>query len=234
MPTATGHRKLLEQLEADGITTMFGNPGSSEEGLLDEISRFPGIRYILGLQEAALVLIANGYAVATQEPTAVQLHCSVGTGNALGSLYQAFRKQRSPLVVIAGEAGAAYDALDAHMALDLVTFARPVTKYAARGIHAGSLLRLLRRCIKMAATPPFGPTFLAIPQDVVDQENHEEVHEPNPLGFPRCFDIHDPSVDYVSQAKGFGVRTPYQVSNGTDQQTRQRGAPAYTERCAPS
>ena len=175
MPTATGHRKLLEQLEADGITTMFGNPGSSEEGLLDEISRFPKTRYILGLQEAALVLIANGYAVATQKPTAVQLHCSVGTGNALGSLYHAFRKQRSPLVVIAGEAGAAYDALDAHMALDLVTFARPVTKYAARAIHAGSLLRLLRRCIKMAATPPFGPTFLAVPQDVLDQENHEEV-----------------------------------------------------------
>jgi len=113
MPTATGHRKLLEQLAADGIATMFGNPGSSEEGLLDELSRFPTIRYILGLQEAALVLIANGYALATQKPTIVQLHCSVGTGNALGSLYHVFRKQRSPLVVIAGEAGVAFDALDA-------------------------------------------------------------------------------------------------------------------------
>jgi thiamine pyrophosphate-dependent acetolactate synthase large subunit-like protein len=172
----------------------------------------------------------RNYALATHKPTVVQLHSSVGLGNALGSLYHVFRKQRSPLVVIAGEAGVAYDALGAHLA-DL---ARPVTKYAARAIHAGSLLRLLRRCIKVAATPPFGPTFLAIPQDVVDQENHEEVHEPNPLGFPRCFDIHDPSVDYVSLAKGFGVRTPYQVSNGTDQQTRRRAAPAYTERCAPS
>ena len=103
------------------------------------------------------MLIANGYAQATQKPTVVQLHCSVGLGNALGSLYHAFRKQRSPLVVIAGEAGVAYDALDAHMALDLVAFARPVTKYAARAIHPGSLLRLLRRCIKIAATPPFGP-----------------------------------------------------------------------------
>jgi benzoylformate decarboxylase len=175
MPTATGHRKLLEQLEADGITTMFGNPGSSEEGLLDEISRYSKIRYILGLQEAALVLIANGYALATQKPTPVQLHCSVGTGNALGSLYQAFRKQRSPLVIIAGEAGAAFDALDAHMALDLVAFARPVTKYAARAIHSGSLLRLLRRCIKMAATPPLGPTYLAVPQDILDQPNDEPV-----------------------------------------------------------
>lgn len=173
MSTVTGHRKLLEQLAADGITTMFGNPGSSEEGLLDEISRFPQIRYILGLQEAALVLIANGYALATQKPTVVQLHCSVGTGNALGSLYQAFRKQRSPLIVIAGEAGTGYDALEAHMALDLVTVARPVTKYAARAIDSRSVLRLLRRCIKIAATPPFGPTFLAVPQDVLDQQNDE-------------------------------------------------------------
>jgi benzoylformate decarboxylase len=154
---------------------MFGNPGSSEEGLLDEISRFPDIQYILGLQEAALVLIANGYALATQKPTVVQLHCSPGVGNALGSLYQVFRKQRSPLVVIAGEAGAAFDALDAHMALDLVTFARPVTKYANRAIHSGSLLRLLRRCIKMAATPPVGPTFLVVPQDILDQPNDEPV-----------------------------------------------------------
>ena len=139
---------------------MFGNPGSSEEGLLDEIARFPDIHYILGLQEAAIVLLADGYAQATQRPTVVQLHSSVGLGNALGSLYHALRKQRTPLVVIAGEAGVAYDALDAHMALDLVTLARPVTKYATRAIHPGSLLRLLRRCIKIAATPPFGPYFL--------------------------------------------------------------------------
>lgn len=172
---ATGHRKLLEQLQADGITHIFGNPGSSEEGLLDEIARFPAIEYILGLQEATIVLIANGYAQATQKPTIVQLHCSVGLGNGLGSLYHVFRKQRSPLVVIAGEAGMAYDALDAHMALDLATFARPVTKYSTRAIHSGSLLRLLRRCIKMAATPPLGPVFLAVPQDILDEENAEPI-----------------------------------------------------------
>jgi benzoylformate decarboxylase len=191
MTTATGHRKLLEQLQADGMTTMFGNPGSSEEGLLDEISRFPGIRYILGLQEAALVLIANGYAQATQRPTAVQLHSSVGVGNGLGSLYHAFRKQRTPLVVLAGEAGVAADALDAHMALDLVTFARPVTKYATRAIHSGSLLRLLRRCTKMAGTAPVGPTFLSIPQDILDQPNDEEVV---PTVIPETRVVPDPAL----------------------------------------
>jgi len=172
---ATGHRKLLEQLTADGITRIFGNPGSTEEGLLDEINKFGEIEYVMGLQEAALLLLANGYALATQKPTVVLLHSGVGLGNALGSLYHVHRMQRSPLVVLAGEAGVAYDALDAHMALDLVTSARPVTKYAARAIHPGSVLRLLRRCIKIASTPPVGPTFLALPQDILDQHNDEPV-----------------------------------------------------------
>jgi thiamine pyrophosphate-dependent acetolactate synthase large subunit-like protein len=170
-----GHRKLLEQLEADGIRTMFGNPGSTEEGLLDEISRFPGIRYILGLQEATVVLIAAGYAQASRRPAVVQLHSSVGTGNAIGSLYHVFRKQRTPLVVLAGEAGMCYDPLDAHMAIDLLTLVRPVTKYAARAVHPGSLLRLVRRCVKTAMTPPYGPTYLGLPQDVLDAPNGEPV-----------------------------------------------------------
>ena len=71
----------MSSCEADGITTMFGNPGSSEEGLLDEIARFPAIRYVLGLQEAAMYCSPTGYAQATRKPTIVQLHCSVGLGN---------------------------------------------------------------------------------------------------------------------------------------------------------
>ena len=95
---ATGHRKLLDQLTADGITRIFGNPGSTEEGLLDEINKFGEIEYVMGLQEAALLLLANGYGLATQKPTVVLLHSSVGLGNALGSLYHVHRMQRSPLM----------------------------------------------------------------------------------------------------------------------------------------
>lgn len=174
MANRTGHRKLLEQLRADGLTTVFGNPGSSEEGLLAEIARTPEIRYLLVLQEAALVCMADGYAQATRRPAVVQLHTGVGLGNAIGSLYHAYRRQ-TPLLVLAGEAGIAYDALQAHMAVDLVAMATPVTKYAARVVHPGSLLRLLRRCVKIASTPPWGPVFLAIPQDILDQDNDEPV-----------------------------------------------------------
>ncbi|MDY7084542.1 MAG: thiamine pyrophosphate-binding protein [Actinomycetota bacterium] len=174
MTAVTGHRRLLEQLRADGVRHLFGNPGSSEEGLLDEITRFPDLQYIMGLQEAALVCTADGYAQATGKPAAVLLHSGVGLGNAVGSLYHALHRQ-TPMVVMAGEAGVAYDALEAHMSADLVDIARPVTKYATRAIHPASLVRLLRRCVKVASTPPCGPVFLAVPQDVLDQFNDEPV-----------------------------------------------------------
>jgi len=93
MANPIGYRKLLEQLHADGIRYLFGNPGSSEEGLLDEITRFPAIRYIHGLQEAAIVGVADGYAQATQRSAVVQLHSGVGLGNGTSGLYHALRKQ---------------------------------------------------------------------------------------------------------------------------------------------
>jgi thiamine pyrophosphate-dependent acetolactate synthase large subunit-like protein len=88
-----GSPPALEQLRADGVRYLFGNPGSSEEGLLDEIARFPDIEYVLGLQEAAVVCAADGYAQATGEPSVVLLHSGVGLGNAVGSLYHALHRQ---------------------------------------------------------------------------------------------------------------------------------------------
>jgi benzoylformate decarboxylase len=169
-----GHRRLLEQLHADGIRHLFGNPGSSEEGLLDEIARFGDLSYVLGLQEAAVVCTADGYAQATGRPSAVLLHSGVGLGNAVGSLWHALHRQ-TPMLVMAGEAGVAYDALEAHMSVNLVDVARPVTKYATRVTHPQSLVRLVRRCLKVAATPPRGPVFLALPQDVLDEVADEPI-----------------------------------------------------------
>jgi thiamine pyrophosphate-dependent acetolactate synthase large subunit-like protein len=174
MTRKTGHEKLLEQLKADGIRYMFGNPGSSEEGLIDTLSRFPDIQYILALQETIAVAMADGYCRATQQPAVVQLHDGVGLGNGIGMIYQAFRGH-APLVVLTGESGMAFDAMNAQMSANLVDMARPVTKYASRVVHPGSLLRLLRRSIKMAATPPTGPVFLAVPQDILDAPNDEPV-----------------------------------------------------------
>ena len=91
-----------------------------------------------------------------------------GLGNGIGMLYQA-KRGGSPLVVIVGEAGVRYDAMDGQMAADLVAMAEPVTKYATRVIDPASTLRVLRRAVKIAMTPPRGPVFVVLPADVMDE-----------------------------------------------------------------
>jgi benzoylformate decarboxylase len=176
----TGRFAIVEQLLADGITYIFGNPGTVEQGFLDALGSYPELRYVTTLQETIAVAMADGHARATQKPACVQLHSGVGLGNGVGMLYQA-KRGGAPLVVIAGEAGVRYDAMDAQMAADLVAIARPVTKWATRVIDPSSTLRVLRRAIKTAATPPTGPVFVALPMDVLDAPLEEEVV---PTSFP--------------------------------------------------
>ncbi|MDR7327560.1 MULTISPECIES: thiamine pyrophosphate-binding protein [Catenuloplanes] len=172
MYSRPGKVAIFEQFAADGINTMFGNPGTVEQGFLDVLSGLPGFEYVLALQETVAVAAADGYARAAGAPGLVQLHTGVGLGNGIGMLYQA-KRGHSPLVVIAGEAGIAYDAMDAQMAVNLVDMARPVTKYATRVVHPESLLRTIRRAVKIAMTPPRGPVFVALPMDVLDAETTE-------------------------------------------------------------
>ena len=196
----TGRFAFFRQLLADGVTCMFGNPSSSEENLLDALQspEFKDFRYYLALQEGAAVAIADAFAraspaVATdgdafawRRPALVQLHSYAGLANGLGMMYYA-RRGYTPMVVIAGEAGLRYEALDGQMAADLAAIARPFVKSDANGpcawrvVDPGSLLRLLRRAIKTAATPPMGPVFLALPMDVLDQPNAEPIGRSFPV-----------------------------------------------------
>ncbi|MEO6084321.1 MAG: thiamine pyrophosphate-binding protein [Umezawaea sp.] len=172
MDRRTGNDAILEQFHADGLTTMFGNPGTVEQGFLDAVEQDPDFDYVLALQETVAIGIADGYARASAGPALVQLHTGVGLGNGIGMLYQA-KRGHSPLVVIAGEAGVRYEAMDSQMAADLVEMAKPVTKYATRVTHPGSVLRVLRRAVKTAMTEPRGPVFVALPMDVLDALNAE-------------------------------------------------------------
>ncbi len=180
MEGKTGRFAIIEQLLADDIRYMFGNPGTVEQGFLDALSDYPDLKYLLSLQESVAVAMADGYARATRKPTVVQLHSGVGLGNGIGMLYQAWRGH-APLVVINGDAGLCYDAMDAQMAADVVSMAKPVTKWAVRVVDPNSVLRVLRRAIKIAGTPPMGPVFVSLPMDILDAPNHEEVF---PTSFP--------------------------------------------------
>lgn len=174
MAHKTGHFAIIEQFLADGITHMFGNPGTVEQGFLDALRSYPQMKYILTLQESIAVLMADGYARATHRPTLVQLHSTPGVGNGIGALYQA-KRGNSPLVVIGGDAGIKYAAMDAQMAGDLVAMTRPVTKWSTVVQHPSSLLRTIRRAIKIAATPPMGPVYVCLPQDILDAPSEEPV-----------------------------------------------------------
>ena len=196
----TGRFAFFRQLIADGITCMFGNPGSSEENLFDALRspEFKDFRYYLALHEGLAVAIADAYArampavardgdmVAWRRPAVVQLHSYTGLANGLGMMYYA-RRGNTPMVVIAGEAGLTYEALDGQMAADLPAIARPFVKSDANGpcawrvVDPGSVLRLLRRAIKTAATPPMGPVFLALPMDVLDAPNSEPIVRTSPV-----------------------------------------------------
>ncbi|MGH3921454.1 MAG: thiamine pyrophosphate-binding protein, partial [Pseudonocardiaceae bacterium] len=103
-----------------------------------------------------------------------QLHAAVGLGNGIGMMYEA-KRGHTPLVVIAGEAGLRYDAMDTHVWADLVAMAKPVTKWATRVVDPSSALRVLRRAIKMSTTPPTGPVFVSLPMDVLDAPCEEEI-----------------------------------------------------------
>jgi benzoylformate decarboxylase len=199
-----GKTAIIEQFLADGLSYMFGNPGTVEQGFLDELEKFDGFHYILALQETVAAGIADGYARATGGPALLQLHSGVGLGNAIGMLYQS-KRGHTPLVVVAGESGVRYEAMDAQMAADLVAMARPVTKYATRVTDPNSVLRVLRRALKIAMTPPRGPVFVALPMDVLDAPNTEPVV---PTHFPHTQTVPVPRLVKRAGELLAGARRP--------------------------
>jgi benzoylformate decarboxylase len=204
MTTKTGRFAILEQFLADEMNIMFGNPGTVEQGFLDALDAYPQMKYILTLQESIAVMAADGYARATQKPTLVQLHSSPGIGNAVGALYQA-KRGHSPLVVIGADAGLKYMGMDAQMAADLVAMMEPVTKWSTMVLEPQSLLRVLRRAIKIAATPPMGPVYVCLPADILDLPLQDEVR---PTFFPSTRVAPDPATIQAAAEALRRAKTP--------------------------
>src|SRR2546423_14542886 len=102
MPGRRGRDAMLEVLDSEGVRYVFGNPGSTELPFVDALASHPAVDYVLALQEATAVAMADGYAQATGRPAFLNLHTSAGLGNAIGNLTNAMAN-RAPLVVTAGE-----------------------------------------------------------------------------------------------------------------------------------
>ena len=155
----SGKRAFLDLLKQEGVTVMFGNPGTTELPLMDAFAVEHDIRYILGLQEAALMAMADGYAQASGGLAVLNLHVAPGLGNAMGMLYDAM-KANAPVLVTAGQQDLEYIVTEPVLTADLPTLARPFVKWAAEVHRLEDLPRYVHRAVKTALAPPTGPVFL--------------------------------------------------------------------------
>lgn len=181
--TYKGKQILMETLQAEGVEYLFGNPGTTESPLLDSLLDYPRLRYIVSLQEAVAVSMADAYAQASGKTGVVNLHVAPGLGNGLGSLYNAW-EGRTPLVVTAGQQDTRMRLRDPLLSHDLVAMARPLTKWSVQAETADELPALLNRAFKVARDVPSGPVFVSLPINVLEQETAQPPLPPARL-FPR-------------------------------------------------
>jgi benzoylformate decarboxylase len=150
-----------------GMTTIFGNPGSTE---LPMFRDFPEhFRYILGLQESTVMGMADGYAQATRNAAFVNLHSAAGVGHSLGNLFTAYKNQ-TPIVVTAGQQARSILPFEPFLYAERATeFPRPYVKWAVEPARAQDVPAAILRAYHIAMTPPCGPVFVSVPIDDWDQ-----------------------------------------------------------------
>jgi benzoylformate decarboxylase len=163
----SGHAAFLELLASEGITHLFGNPGTTELAIMEAVSRQSGIQYVLGLQEAVVVAMADGFARASGGLAAANVHVAPGLGNAMGALYNA-KFSGSPVLLTAGQQEQGHGLMEPLLYDPLVPIAQPLVKWAVEVTRVQDLPRVVRRAAKLALTPPTGPVFISLPGDILD------------------------------------------------------------------
>ena len=130
MPRMTGKRAMIEQLMADGVRRIFGNPGTTEQGFMDALRDYPQMEFMLALHEGVAIPMADAYARCTRRPAFVEVHIAPGLGNALGMIYNA-AVGKTPMVVYAGHSPSRSALQEPLLSGPLVDMARPLCKWAA-------------------------------------------------------------------------------------------------------
>ena len=127
--TIFGREAFLALLESEGVTHLFGNPGTTELPIMAALSERPAITYVMALQEALVVAMADGYSRASGSLSACNVHVAPGLGNAMGSLYNA-QWMGSPVIVTAGQQEQGHGLTEPMLYAPLVPIAQPLVKWA--------------------------------------------------------------------------------------------------------
>src|ERR1700730_9140762 len=170
MPTV--REATFDLFRAHGMTTIFGNPGSTELPMLRD---FPeDFTYVLGLQELVVVGMADGFAQASGRTTHVNLHTAPGVGNAVGGISNA-QANKSPLLITAGQQVRPQITMEANLTnRDAVVGPQPYVKWAHEPPRAQDVPHVERAAIHHASLPPRGPAFVSVPMDDWDCEADED------------------------------------------------------------
>ena len=164
---------LLREL---GLTTVFGNPGSTE---LPMFRDFPAdFRYVLGLQESVVVATADGFAQARGAAALVNLHSAIGVGHALGSIFTAFRNQ-TPLVITAGQQARSILPFEPFLYSEQAAqLPKPYIKWSCEPARAADVPAAIARAYYTAMQSPRGPAFVSVPVDDWDRPGNELAARP--------------------------------------------------------
>jgi benzoylformate decarboxylase len=165
--TISGRSAFIELLKSEGVTHLFGNPGTTELPIMHALADYPDLRYVLGLQEAIVIAMADGYARASGELVACNVHVAPGLGNAMGSLFTAFNSG-TPMIVTAGQQEQGHGLTEPLLYAPLVPIATPVVKWAVEVTRLEDLPQVVHRAAKVAMTPPTGPVFISLPGDILN------------------------------------------------------------------
>jgi benzoylformate decarboxylase len=169
MEKITGRNAFLRLLVEEGVTHLFGNPGTTELPIMEAVPDFPQLQYVLGLHESVVVAMADGYARASNRLVAANVHVAPGLGNAMGALYNA-QFSGSPIILTAGQQEQGHGLTEPLLYAPLVPVATPFVKWAVEATRVEDLPRIIRRAAKVALTPPTGPVFISLPGDVLEQQ----------------------------------------------------------------
>jgi len=164
----TVHDATYDLLRRLGLTTIFGNLGSTEQPFL---KNFPSdFEYVLGLQEASVVAMADGFSQATNKPALVNLHTAAGTGNGMCNIMTAYQN-KTPLIITAGQQTREMILCEPYLTnRDETTLPRPWVKWAYQPVRAQDVPAAIMRAYAIAVQPPSGPVYVSIPLDDWDQQ----------------------------------------------------------------
>ena len=169
MNRIAGRSAFLALLKQEGITHLFGNPGTTELPIMHALSEHPELTYVLGMQEALVVAMADGFSRASGKLVACNVHVAPGLGNAMGSLYNA-KFTGTPMILTAGQQEQGHGLTEPLLYDPLVPIASPLVKWAVEVTRLEDLPRIVHRAAKLATTPPTGPVFISLPGDILNDE----------------------------------------------------------------